>query len=179
MGIFFFKFFLTEAEQKAFLKTQTYVWRRYKSQDLISFQARSWYPSFVLLMVLFRFYYSEHLTHLCSQRRPYPATRLLWNPHWIQFPFSLPILPSLLATATVSNCFLLSYFFPPFFFSPFSPFLLSSIFLQQTNDRHWWTQRSIQRSHTQHKGRETKQVFFFLMKNLFFFNKTQKAIKLR
>lgn len=158
-----------------FVATHTCVYAHTKSQGLKSLQAGSWYPCFVLLMVLFRFYYSEYLTHLCSQRRLYPARRLLWNATRYSFPFSNPILPLLSATATVSNCFLLSYF--SFFPLPFSSFLLWSIFLQQTNDRHWWTQRSIQRPHTQHK-REKNKSWCFLMKNLFF-NKTQKAIKLR
>lgn len=144
------------------LLTRVYV--HTKSQDLKSLQAGSWYPCFVLLMVLFRFYYSEYLTHLCSQRRLYPARRLLWNATRYSFPFSNPILPLLSATATVSNCFLLSYFsfFPP-------PLLtLSSVVHFPTADK--WsslmnTKEYSEASHPAQKGK--KQMMFFNEESFF------------
>lgn len=82
---------------------------------------------------------------------------------------SLPILPRLSATATVSNCFLLSCFLlPPTLFSFFHAFFCGPFFLKQTNDRHWWTQGGIQRTHAQaEKGKKIfcKNLFFFLMKH--------------
>lgn len=135
---------------------------RYKSQDFIPFSTGSWYPSFVLLMALFLldyYYYSEYLTHLCSQGDPIQPLASCEAPAGYSFLFSRPLFPLCwpqLQFQIASSC----QIFFPFFFPLFSPFLLSSIFLQQTNDRHWGAQRGIQRSHTKHKRRKTKHFFF-------------------
>ena len=137
------------------------------SEDLKSLQAESEYPVFVLLMVLFRFYYSEYLTHLKSLRRLYPARLLSWNAARYSFPFFA------YSSASIGH----SYSFkllPPLVCRSFHPppllhscFLLWSIFLHLTNDRHWFTQSCIHEAHTQHK-----RIFF--LRIFFFFNETQK-----
>lgn len=82
------------------LKTPFYfkvtMWIRYKSQDFISFSTGSWYSSFVLLMALFLldyYYYSEYLTHLCSQGDPIQPLASCEAPAGYSFLFSRPLFP--------------------------------------------------------------------------------------
>lgn len=154
-----------------------------RSEDLKSLQAESWYPGFVLLMVLFSFYYSEYLTHLWSPRRLYPAPIVSHEPPQDTVSLSLPILPSSIRYS-YSFKLLPPLVCPPFPRPPlplYSCFLLWSIFLQQTNDRHWWTQGSIQGAHTQQgwkRERERDNGSDLFCRNLFLM-KHKKAIKLR
>lgn len=152
---------------------------KYKSQDFISFAAGSWSPSIVLLMALFLFdyyYYSEYLTHLCSQGDPIQPLATCEAPTGYSFLLLSPIVSSLLATATVSNCFLLSDF-PPFLLPPL--LTLSSVIYFPAADK-WSSLRSTKEyseiSHQAQKEKNKKRCF---LNEESFFNKTQKAIKLR
>lgn len=88
------------------------------SQDLKSLQAGSRYLRFVPLMVLFRFYYSEYLTHLCSPRL-YPALRY-------SFPFLSPlVLPPPLLNGPQLQFQIAS---SPVFSPPFPPSHASALF---------------------------------------------------
>lgn len=148
------------------------------SQDLKSLQAGSRYLRFVPLMVLFRFYYSEYLTHLCSPRL-YPALRY-------SFPFLSPLVlsppPSQWATATVSNCFLSCFFSPLPSFSCVRPFLSPGPFSYGRQmigiDEHRAAFRGLTPGTKERKEKERKQSRRSFCKNLFF-NETQKGNKIK
>lgn len=156
------------------------MWIRYKSQDFISFSTGSWYSSFVLLMALFLldyYYYSEYLTHLCSQGDPIQPLASCEAPAGYSFLFSRPLFPLCwpqLQFQIASSC----QIFSPFLLPPL--LTLSSVIYFPAADK-WSSLRSTKGySEISHQAQEEKnKTLFFKWRILFFFNKTQKAIKLR
>lgn len=150
-----------------------------QNEDLWYLHAESWYPGFVLLMVLFRFYYSEYLPHLYSPRRLYLARRLSWSSARYSFPFSAHSSPSI----GHSDSFKL---LPPLvFFAPFSFFpRFSSAIYFLTADK-WSALRNIrwfgEDSHPAGRegGKKNKKINHVLFCRIFFLMKHKKAIKLR
>lgn len=105
IGLVFYLLYFLVSLLQFFLILNTLTRSTIKDSILFRQQAKTflWSPN-GLILFFFLIFLSTWPT--CA------AIRLLWSSGWIQFPFLSPIVSSLLATATVSNCFLLSDFFP-------------------------------------------------------------------